>query len=283
MRQSESSSLVRGAGAAFAVLVISVVIGCSGANLGVSFDGGTQTGDLPESINEANALFVILHLASGERTTALAVDDLASNAAYATDRMVFRRVVGLGGSYLLGVFEVTQAQWQLIAPASPQPWELIDVAQVGSSAQGDTLPAFNLSNDALATALSAYNTGKVVQLQVPSEAQWEFACAAGSSGAWSWGDVNDRTTLTTYARVAETSISLGPQAVATRSPNAWGFYDMHGNLWEWAGTGAGARWRGGSWHDAAVLSKTANEIGTAQGVYSDTHHALVGVRLLLRQ
>lgn len=283
MRARKSSVLVRGAGVTLAVLVISVVIGCTGANLGVSLDGGTQTGELPESVNEANAPFVILHLASGERTTALAVDDLTSNAAYATDRMVFRRVVGLGGSYLLGVFEVTQAQWQLIAPASTQPWELIDAAQVGSSAQGDAFPAFNLSNDDLATALTAYNAGKVVQLQIPSEAQWELACAAGSNGAWSWGDVNDRATLTDYARVAETSSSLGPQAVGTRSPNAWGFYDMHGNLWEWAGTGAGARLRGGSWHDAAVLAKTANELGTAQGVYSDTHHALIGVRLLLRQ
>jgi formylglycine-generating enzyme required for sulfatase activity len=283
MRGRAWSSLIRGVGVALVVLAVSVVVGCSGANLGLSVDGGTQTGDLSGSINESNAPFVILDLTSGDRTTALTVDDLTSNAVYTTERMVFRRVVGLGGSYLLGVFEVTQAQWQRIAPATPQPWTLIDATLVGSAALGDALPAFNLSNDAINFALNVYNTGKVVQLQVPSEAQWELACAAGSSGAWSWGDATDRSTVTTFARVAETSSSQGPQAVGARSPNALGFYDMHGNLWEWSGTGSGAHLHGGSWHDAAVLAKTANALGTAQGVYSDTQHALAGVRLLLRQ
>lgn len=256
--------------------------GCS-ANLDLSFGGGSQTGDLAGSVQEANAPFVILHLTSGERTTAQALPDLTTNPAYTTDRMVFRRVGGPGGGFLLGVFEVTQAQWQRIAPATVQPWELVDAALVGSAATGDALPAFNLSNDAVVAAVNAYNAGRVVQLQLPSEEQWESACAAGGSSTWSWGDQSDRATLTAHARVAETASSAGPQAVGGRSANPWGFHDLHGNVWEWAGSGTGARLRGGSWHDGAILGRTVNALGTAQGVYSDTRHALAGVRLVLRQ
>jgi formylglycine-generating enzyme required for sulfatase activity len=280
MRRSRFFLRTRAGAVALSVLA---VLGCNDPNVGVSLSGDAPTGQLPGSINEANAPVVILDLVSGTRTTALELTDLTSNPLYVTDQMVFRRVSGPGGTYLLGVFEVTQAQWRRIAPASSQPWELVDAALVGSAAQGDAMPAFNLSNDDIDAALTAFNAGKVVQVALPSEAQWELACAAGTTSAWSWGDVSDRATVMSNARVAETSSTGGPQAVGTLAANAWGFHDMHGNVWEWAGAGTGARLRGGSWHDGAELAKTVNALGTAQGVYRDTHHALAGVRLVLRQ
>ena len=234
-------------------------------------------------INEAAAPYIILNLATGERATALTVPDLLTNPSYAANQMVFRRVVGAGGPYLLGVFEVTQAQWQAIAPSATQSWTLIGTNVVGASAVAGNLPAFNLSNDAIVAGLAIFNAGKVIQLDLPSDAQWAYACAAGSAGTWSWGNATDRSTIQANALVAGVRSALGPQAVASLAPNAWGFYDMHGNVWEWTGTGAGAHLRGGSWNDAAILAQTTNVVGIGQGVYSDTHHALAGARLILRQ
>jgi len=280
MRPFLSLALVRWAGAALIAIAASTTTGCINFNLAV--DKGTQTGELTLAINEGTAPYVVLDLVSGERTTALTIADLTSAAAYVGNKMVFRRVVGLGDDYLMGVFEVTQAQWQAIAPAVSQPWTLVDTAVVGSSAVSGSLPAFNLSNDDIVAGLAAYNAGKTVQLQLPSDAQWAFACSAGSTGAWSWGAAADRATLASAALVAETRSGLGPQTVGGLAPNSWGFYDMHGNVWEWTGNGTGAHLRGGSWHDAAVLARTTNLIATGQGVYSDTHHALAGVRLILQ-
>jgi hypothetical protein len=256
---------------------------CTGFNLGLSAGNSASTGALSDAINESGSRYVILDLADGSRSTAVEIPDLTSNPAYQTSKMVFRRVSGLGPDYLLGVFEVTQGQWQLIAPSATPEWSLVDPAMVGAEAIGPSLPAFNLSNDGILSSLGAYNGGKQVALALPSDVQWQYACAAGSSGTWSWGSADDRATVTASALVSETGTATGPEAVGLRQPNAWGFYDMHGNVWEWTGSGSGAHARGGSWHDSVILAGTANVAGQDQGIFSNTHHALIGLRLLLRQ
>jgi len=62
---------------------------------------------------------------------------------------------------------------------------------------------------------------------LPTEAQWEYACRAGGEGKWAFGD--DPSQAKHYAWYeADTT-----QPVAQKRPNAWGLYDMHGNVWEW--------------------------------------------------
>lgn len=78
-------------------------------------------------------------------------------------------------------------------------------------------------------------TGK--QYQLPSEAEWEYAAKAGSRTRWSSGD--EAANLSENAWFFDNS-RTGTQKVATRKPNAWGLYDLHGNVMEWVHD---------AWHD----------------------------------
>lgn len=66
---------------------------------------------------------------------------------------------------------------------------------------------------------------------LPTEAQWEYACRAGSTTPWSFGE--DNSIIGDYAWCDINSPDNGPSKVGTKLPNAWGLYDMHGNLYEW--------------------------------------------------
>jgi formylglycine-generating enzyme required for sulfatase activity len=128
-------------------------------------------------------------------------------------------------------------------------------------------------------------TGRVYRL--PTEAEWEYACRAGSKTAYGFGD--DKKLLGDYAWGFENSDGK-PHPVATRKPNAWGLFDMHGNVAEWTldqvdagfyaqcAKGGVARapvqWprseypivvRGGSWDDEADRLRSAARRGSQKG------------------
>jgi formylglycine-generating enzyme required for sulfatase activity len=132
---------------------------------------------------------------------------------------------------LLGRTEVTQGQWQAVMGSNPS-----DFKQCGADC-----PVEKVSwNDAqeFAKKLSA-KTGKTYRL--PSESEWEFAARAGSSGLWSFGD--EESQLAAHAWYGRPDFPLlggsggnsdrKTHAVAQKKPNAFGLYDMHGNVWEW--------------------------------------------------
>jgi formylglycine-generating enzyme required for sulfatase activity len=77
--------------------------------------------------------------------------------------------------------------------------------------------------------------------RLPTEAEWEYACRAGTQDEWYFG--NESRKLQAYAWTYYDSKSH-PQPVGLKIPNEWGLYDMHGNVWEWC-------W---DWHDSLYFS-----------------------------
>ena len=266
--------------------------------LGLAGCGGGGTSQLTSDVGTVNADYQIIEIATGARQSRSAVADLATNPAYKTTHLVFRAVaagattigqtagsfgaqVGDGESatsttlprYYVGVFETTQGQWARLGGSDT--WTAVSTTLVGTAAVDAEKPAFGLSWSGITSTLFAYNSGKAITLALPSDAQWEKACRAGSSSLFAWGDARDDATVTTYAQVWETSAGArGPRAVGSKTANAGRLYDMHGNVWEWTSS---QYVRGGSWRDTLPQARAANR----HDLDIDTNHPLVGARLVL--
>jgi formylglycine-generating enzyme required for sulfatase activity len=126
--------------------------------------------------------------------------------------------------FLMGRYPVTQAQWRVIAGYSRIDK---DLNPAPSHFEGDTLPVENVSwEDATEFCRRlATRTGKAYGL--PSEAQWEYACRAGTQTAYHIGNRLTEELANYRGTVGQTS------EVGRYSANRWGLYDMHGNVWEW--------------------------------------------------
>ncbi len=137
--------------------------------------------------------------------------------------------------FWMGVTEVTQEQWELVMGGNP------------SHFKGADLPVEQVSWDVCRDFLRKLNEKYGDQaagnkFTLPTEAEWEYACRAGSGGKWCFGD--DKSKLGEYAWYCENSGGKTHE-VRQKKPNGWGLYDMHGNVWEWCGDwygpyGAGA-------------------------------------------
>jgi formylglycine-generating enzyme required for sulfatase activity len=141
-------------------------------------------------------------------------------------------------------------------------------------------------------------TGQNVNL--PSEAQWEYACRAGSQTKYCFGDNINQ--LGNYAWY-DTNSGKKTHPVGEKLPNSWGLYDMHGNVWEWCedvyhkdyhgAPNDGIAWltggqqhrprrtiRGGSWFDFAINCRSADRYNKI-GAISHSSNSRVGFRIVV--
>jgi formylglycine-generating enzyme required for sulfatase activity len=205
--------------------------------------------------------------------------------------------------FYIGVFEVTQKQWERVVGTWPsyftnasyrdsRPVEQVSYYQIRENPNNTDDPTVNWPTNRMVNAQSfmgklRVRTGKTFDL--PTESQWEYAGRAGMAMALNSGC--NITNLYTDARLAEVGrywynggsryTQTGDTSVATAKvgayrPNAWGLYDIHGNVWEWcldwygaypaavenvnpagAISGSGRVDRGGGWDGDAYLCRVA--------------------------
>ena len=127
--------------------------------------------------------------------------------------------VTLTKDYWLGTFEVTQAQWKAVVGTNSSKFREDDLP-VEQIYWGDAKAFCEMLNQNLSVPKpDGY------RFDLPTEAQWEYACRAGTTGAYH-GNLED---IAWYGENSDSS----PHPVGQKQPNAWGLYDMHGNVSEW--------------------------------------------------
>jgi formylglycine-generating enzyme required for sulfatase activity len=170
--------------------------------------------------------------------------------------------VRISKPFYLGIHEVTQGQWEAV------------MGNNRSRFKGDTnRPVERVSWEEVQTFIDQLNAREGgTKYRLPTEAEWEYAARAGSTTAYSFGD--DSSQLGKYAWCGNNAGNT-THPVGKLQPNAWGLYDMYGNVWEWVqdwyggyaaelvtdplgpASGSSRVIRGGSWYEGAGDCRSA--------------------------
>jgi formylglycine-generating enzyme required for sulfatase activity len=190
--------------------------------------------------------------------------------------------VTLTQPFYLGKYEVTQEQWEKVMGRNP------------SNFKGAKNPVETVNwKDCQSFMVKLKEKLPGQPLRLATEAEWEYACRAGSTGDYCYGDGEG--SLAEYAWYRGNA-NKTTYPVGEKKPNAWGLYDMHGNVWEWcadwygdypatavvdpqgASSGSFRVLRGGSWSNRADNCRAANRCSLSPSLTNYN----VGLRLARR-
>ncbi len=192
--------------------------------------------------------------------------DMGSNSGDSDEKPIHE--VTISKDFYMGMYEVTQAQWQAVMGSNP------------SRFSGDNHPVEQVSWNDCQTFIQKLNEMGYGTFRLPTEAEWEYACRAGTTTDYYWenGNIGD------YAWYTSNSGSKTHE-VGTKLPNEFGLFDMSGNVWEWcndwydsnyyanspnndpegASSGSYRVLRGGSWYYVTWVCRSANRCGSVPG------------------
>jgi formylglycine-generating enzyme required for sulfatase activity len=193
--------------------------------------------------------------------------------------------VNMRKPFYLSIYPVTQREWKAVMGNKPLHFK------------GDDLPVEQVTWDDVQAFIWKLNEKEGTnKYRLPSDAEWEYACRAGTTTKYSFGD--DESKLGDYAWYCDNS-SGKTHPVGTKKPNPYGLYDMHGNVWEWvqdcwhddyggAPTDGGV-WeggdsstrviRGGGWNNTAEVLRSAHRSLDDLNSRGNIGFRIVGVRM----
>ena len=254
-------------------------------------------------------LYLVIDLSGGQDATSYPISYLGAEPQggwtdeYKTTKLVLRRIqpgsFSMCGSYnvtiskpfYIGVFEVTQRQYELVMGSRPsyfsnasyyatRPVENVSYNMIRGSSSGAGWPESSAVDSTSFIGKLRTKTG-TEDIDLPTEAQWEYACRAGTTTHYNNGknytNSSQDPAMNEVGRYwynggsgcsSSCTAANGTAAVGSYLPNDWGLYDMHGNVWEWCldwygslssgvsdpvGSSSGSRrvMRGGSWYNDA--------------------------------
>jgi formylglycine-generating enzyme required for sulfatase activity len=228
----------------------------------------SSTGDLKNSLGMEFAL-----CPAGEFMMGTAVSGFFGWLKTIMDSSEKHHSVQITAAFQLGLYPVTQAEYQQVMGTNPSQFKgpQNPVEQVSWA---DAVEFFRKLSALPAEKAAGY------EYRLPTEAEWEYACRAGTTTSYSCGDSESQ--LSEYGWFDGNSGSK-THPVGQKKPNAWGLYDMHGNVWEWCqdwygaypsgsatdptGAMSGSRRgsRGGSWLNDARTCRSAHRRGFTPG------------------
>jgi formylglycine-generating enzyme required for sulfatase activity len=185
-------------------------------------------------------------------------------------------------SFFIGKYPITQAQWKTVAALPKVNVDLEPIPSCPAESQGDSRPVVCVSWDEAVEFCDRLSQKTGREYRLPSEAEWEYACRAGTTTPFYFGETIT-TALANYQGmdvVMEVlnlhlpgSYGAGPTGIFRKrttdvgnfSPNAFGLYDLHGNVWEWCLDHWHNSYKGAPSNGSAWLTEDENAYRVVRG------------------
>jgi formylglycine-generating enzyme required for sulfatase activity len=155
------------------------------------------------------------------------------------------RTIQISKSFYIGVAEVTQKQWKSLMNNNPS------VNYIG-----DEMPVTDLTWNDCITFIGKLNTLGKGTFRLPTEAEWEYCCRAGTTTRYYWESDNPPTTIDANCNYGKNT-SAALKNVCSLNHNKWNLYDMNGNVWEFC-----SDWYGSSYSTTNLQDPTGPSTGT---------------------